>query len=266
MFDKLILSSSESRTGRVTKFLIVTVISYMACIAVALAASILTSNPQMTGLGGQSPKVAPALMPVRPYPADRSPQQPDIGRRQPLTGNFQIMRTPDLSQSPREDSAPRLIPLVPPDIHWDATGGSELNGIVRSAGGREGFGEGFGPLGLSAVPAPAPPPRIEREKSKPIENKTPLRVSQRVLQGKVTARVSPTYPTLAKLARVSGSVVVEIVISPDGVVESARAISGHPLLIPAAIESARGWRFQPTLLGDVPFRVTGLITFVFTLN
>ncbi|PYT03152.1 MAG: energy transducer TonB, partial [Acidobacteria bacterium] len=61
-------------------------------------------------------------------------------------------------------------------------------------------------------------------------------------------------------------VAVEVIISPEGRVESVRAVSGHPMLIPTALDAARAWRFGPTLLNGVPVRVTGVITFVFKLN
>jgi protein TonB len=45
-----------------------------------------------------------------------------------------------------------------------------------------------------------------------------------------------------------------------------RAVSGHPLFIRAAVDSAYGWRFEPTLLNGAPVRVTGIVTFNFRLN
>jgi protein TonB len=94
----------------------------------------------------------------------------------------------------------------------------------------------------------------------------PLKVSQPVLQGKALSRKTPEYPALARITKKEGSVVVEVVISPDGRVESARAISGDPLLAPTAVAAALEWKFQPTYLGNVPVRVAGAITFVFKLN
>jgi TonB family protein len=92
-----------------------------------------------------------------------------------------------------------------------------------------------------------------------------IRKSGGVLQGSATRRVEPVYPPLAKAARVSGAVVVEMTIDEEGNVMSARAISGHPLLKDAAVEAARGWTFSPTLLQGVSVKVIGTITFNFTL-
>jgi TonB family protein len=53
----------------------------------------------------------------------------------------------------------------------------------------------------------------------------------------------PKYPPLARTARISGDVKLELQLRPDGTVSSVRVISGHPLLAPAAVESAKGSRF-----------------------
>ena len=54
---------------------------------------------------------------------------------------------------------------------------------------------------------------------------------------------SPTYPPLARTARVSGDVKLELQLRPNGTVSAVHVLSGHPLLMPAAIESAKASRF-----------------------
>ncbi len=93
-----------------------------------------------------------------------------------------------------------------------------------------------------------------------------IRKSGGVLAGEATERANPTYPPLAKAARVSGSVVVEVIIDESGGIISARAVSGHPLLRDSAVNAARGWRFKPTLLSGEPVKVIGTITFNFLLG
>jgi TonB family protein len=106
---------------------------------------------------------------------------------------------------------------------------------------------------------PPPPPPQQGEVPKII------RKSGGVLQGSATRRVEPAYPPLAKAARVSGAVVVEVTIDEEGNVMSARAISGHPLLKDAAIAAAQVWTFAPTELSGVRVKVIGTITFNFLL-
>ena len=93
-----------------------------------------------------------------------------------------------------------------------------------------------------------------------------IRKSGGVLQGSATKRVEPVYPPLAKAARVSGAVVVEVTVDEDGNVISARAMSGHPLLKDAAVAAARQWTFAPHKLSGVPVKVIGTITFNFNLG
>jgi len=104
------------------------------------------------------------------------------------------------------------------------------------------------------------PPENKQESSKII------RKSADALQRLANKRVVPTYPPIAKSARVSGSVVVEVTIDEQGNVTSARAISGHPLLQQAAVEAAKGWKFSPPQLNDTPVKEIGTITFNFTLE
>src|SRR5580704_3417750 len=55
------------------------------------------------------------------------------------------------------------------------------------------------------------------------------------------------YPRLALFAKIQGEVAVAIEIGSDGRVESAAGISGPPMLVPAAEENIRKWRFQAGL-------------------
>lgn len=87
-----------------------------------------------------------------------------------------------------------------------------------------------------------------------------------MLNGKAIKKVQPVYPAVARAAGAQGSVSVEVTVDEQGNVASARAISGHQLLQPAAVEAARQWTFSPTLLKGEPVKVAGTITFEFALS
>jgi protein TonB len=84
-----------------------------------------------------------------------------------------------------------------------------------------------------------------------------------VLNGKAISKPQPSYPPIAREAKASGTVVVQVLIDEDGKVTEARAINGHPLLRKAAEEAARNARFSPTQLSGQPVKVTGVITYNF---
>ena len=73
----------------------------------------------------------------------------------------------------------------------------------------------------------------------------------------------PVYPELAKRARATGTVTVEVMIDETGKVIAAKAVSGNSLLHRAAVDAAYQARFSPTLLSGRPIKVTGVINYSF---
>lgn len=92
-----------------------------------------------------------------------------------------------------------------------------------------------------------------------------ITMSGGALQGSAIKKVQPPYPPIAKAAKASGPVQVQILVNEAGEVIEANAISGHPLLRDAAVEAARQWQFKPTELGGKAVKVNGVLTFNFTL-
>jgi periplasmic protein TonB len=112
------------------------------------------------------------------------------------------------------------------------------------------------------VVAAAPPPQRTPE---PTQAPKPIKVGGNVLEAKLVNRVMPLYPPLARHARISGTVRLEGVISRDGRVVNLQVISGHPLLINAAVEAVRQWVYRPTLLNGQAVEVIAPIDVHFTL-
>ena len=82
-----------------------------------------------------------------------------------------------------------------------------------------------------------------------------IRVGGNVMAGKLVFQPPPEYPPLARMARIQGTVRMEAVIGKDGEVQDVKVISGHPLLVKAAVEAVSRWRYQPTLLQGQPVEV-----------
>lgn len=112
-------------------------------------------------------------------------------------------------------------------------------------------------------PPPAPPPRNEPTSSNAASTAENQSKPGGVLQGTPTFKAQPIYPQNAKRFNASGSVEVRVTISEMGRVTSAIAISGHPLLRPAAVEAARKWVFKPTTVNGVPVETQLVLTFDF---
>lgn len=123
------------------------------------------------------------------------------------------------------------------------------------------FGEDYKPPDLLDVAprpgVPPPPPTVTR---------APLKVGSGVMEALLINRVEPKYPRIAQAARVSGAVVLSAVIAADGTIQSVHVVSGPPLLMGAALDAVRQWRYKPTLLDDEPVEVQTLITVNFVLQ
>jgi TonB family protein len=59
------------------------------------------------------------------------------------------------------------------------------------------------------------------------------------------SKVQPVYPELARKMNLTGTVKVEVVVAPNGMVKDAKVVGGHPVLANAALEAVRKWRFEP---------------------
>jgi TonB family protein len=87
-----------------------------------------------------------------------------------------------------------------------------------------------------------------------------------VRRGALLHRVEPGYPEIARDQRIAGTVVLNAHIGADGAVRSIRLISGPTLLIPAAENAVRQWRYAPTFLDGTPVETDVQISLVFHLQ
>ncbi len=125
-------------------------------------------------------------------------------------------------------------------------GGVE-GGVVGGEVGGTGTGEG--------EPAPEP--------EKPAG---PVRVGGRIKAPQKLKDVAPRYSDLAKAARVSGIVILECVISPEGRVTNVKVLRGAPLLDREAVEAVKQWVYSPTLLNGDPVAVIMTVTVNFKIQ
>jgi len=93
-----------------------------------------------------------------------------------------------------------------------------------------------------------------------------VRVSQGVSTGLLIRKVQPTYPPLAKAARIQGHVLLHAEISKEGTIQNLQLVSGHPMLAPAAIEAVKQWRYRPYLLNGEPVAVETEVDVNFSLT
>jgi protein TonB len=103
-------------------------------------------------------------------------------------------------------------------------------------------------------------PKVKAEAPKRIP------ISGGVMQGMLIQKTIPIYPPIAKAARVSGTVVLQAVISKTGTIEHVQIVSGPAMLQQAAHDAVMTWRYRPYMLNNEPVEVETTVNVIFTLG
>jgi len=122
---------------------------------------------------------------------------------------------------------------------------------------------------LFEPPADARPVEVkaaEADQAAPTRRLIPITVAGGIAQGMLIKSVAPDYPSIARDARVQGTVVLQATISKTGRIVNMRPVSGPPMLRPAAMDAVRQWVYRPYLLNGDPVEVETTINVVFNLG
>lgn len=191
-----------------------------------------------------------------PLPPPRRPQNVKLVDAKPFRG-APAARMPLLPYAPPghkyTQAAMTLEPVDIGTVDW----GQSAEGIGQGM-------QGVRPLVTLTEPTPPPPPPATKP-PQPAAAPTRITIGGNVIQSKLIRMVKPTYPPLAKQARIQGQVLLSAVIGREGRIQELRLVSGHPLLAPAAMVAVRQWLYSPTLLNGDPVEVLTTIEVNFTL-
>ncbi|MDQ3754602.1 MAG: energy transducer TonB [Acidobacteriota bacterium] len=272
MFNQLVESRSHrAEARRKSRFFLGTLGLYALLLAALGVVSVYAYDVHLDGeLRETAILISPP--PLSPdVPATTQPQNVHSGRSRPQQIAERPIAIRRISQNtipPETVSVMRnLIPEMPtgPVKITDRVFDPEAGGSIIGPPGpgrsiTDGTERGTQLVRSDDIETPAPPTPTPA----PIPKK-PVNLSS-LITSKVISKPVPPYPTPAKLIRAQGPVTVEILVDEGGRVISARATSGHPLLRLAAQQAALQARFSPTILGNQPVKVTGVITYNFVLQ
>lgn len=156
--------------------------------------------------------------------------------------------------------APSRIPKTVKMIREEEAPPASNGGVIGGVEGGVPGGQVNGVLGSllpasrgSAPPIVAPPPKR-------------LRISTGVTEGMLARRVEPVYPVIAMRARIEGTVQLRAVISKQGTIENLQLVNGHPLLVPAAMDAVKQWRYRPYILNGEPLEIETMVIVNFHIN
>ena len=266
MFNNLI--ESRSHTGELKRrgsFFLYTIAAYTLLFVVAGVASIYAYDAHLDEQEGEVViMLSPIDLPGPPKPPDNHPANTprQTSREQTVDVRPVLVASinhPELTPPPISAHPNPVLPVR--DGVITRIGDKQSNG--PGPGGPPGPG-GDGPghvVAPTVVVDTIPPPP-------PTPTPAPVKIfrTTRVLNSEALSLPKPMYPPLAKRAGVSGVVNVQILIDEKGKVMSAHAVSGSPLLSAEAVRAAYQARFSPTIVGDTPVKVSGMINYNFVLQ
>ena len=195
------------------------------------------------------------VAPSPPRPASPAPRAEIADERTARSPH--VLRPDVLTQPIVPSKHAELSPEAPPSAQSDIQ-----FGVVGGDGGGE-VPDIFADDARRQTPAaPVPPPALPPEPAPPHR----IVLGGVIEEAKLITRVQPIYPALALQTHTQGAVVLHAVIDKEGRVSELHVLSGHPLLVKAAMGAVNQWRYQPTLLNGQPVEVETTITVSFVLG
>jgi protein TonB len=143
----------------------------------------------------------------------------------------------------------------------DAAAAGVPGGVVGGVPGGV-LGGVLGAMGTVAPPPPPPPPPA----AVAVASNGPLHIGGDVKSPRAISTPQPKYPMLALQGRIEGDVEIDAVIDKDGNVVQERVMSGPPLLVSAAMDAVKHWKYQPTFLNGAPWPIELTINVTFSLS
>lgn len=253
------------KTGRTSRpwTIVVSLVLQVGLVGVMVLLPLIYTDT-LPGAQLRNPLVAPSPPAAPPPPAVK------------IVAVERVKAIPRQFVSPERFYAPRSIPATTPVIIDEDMPsvvpeeiGSRIPGAIPC--GQPGLppcgstGSGVPWATGPTIPPPPPPMEKKEEAAKPTVPERIL-VGGNVQQAKLIRQPKPVYPPLARQARVQGAVRLNAIIGRDGAIQNLQVTSGHPLLVPAAIEAVRQWVYQPTFLNGEPVEVVTVIEVNFTLT
>lgn len=241
MFDEMVVSSPNPTKTNKPWTVILSMVFQTAFLAVLILIPLIYTEAL--------PKTMMATLLVAPPPPP-PPPPPPIAQIVHVKPQVHLMDAGKLVTPKVIPKDIKIIKEDAPDMSMGMQGGV-VGGV---AGGQMGGVIG----GVIGGVGGAPPP--------PKPTQTRIRQGGNVTAAKLMNKVQPQYPPLARQTRISGTVRLHAIIGKNGQVEQLEVMSGHPLLVQAALDAVRQWKYQPTQLNGEPVEVDTTIDVIFSLN
>ena len=237
MFNDLIESSTEKKKTNTGWSVILSAIVQISGLSVLLLIPLIFTQAL--------PKAMLSTLLVAPPPPPPPPPPPVKEIIKPVARLIQSGKLVQPRAIPKDVAVFKEAEL-PPDV---------INNTNQS-----GVFGGLPGQGIMAGNGPALPP------PKPVAAPARIKQGGEVTAASIITQTRPAYPSLARQARIQGTVVLHAIIDKDGKVAQLEIVSGHPLLVQSALDAVKQWRYKATQLNGDPVEVDTTIQVTFTMG
>jgi TonB family protein len=179
---------------------------------------------------------------------------------------YQVRRLRSLPEMVRLAQSLRFVtPEMPPEFSLPELSAESLNklSLNRPSVILPSYGEYLSPNSFGIRLDPDILTEVEERPSLVIPERSIRRLTEGEIRGLAKKKIRPTYPRFALSSNAAGPVEVQIVVSEQGRVIEAAAVSGHQMLHSAALDAVRKWVFKPTTVNGAPVKVQSSLTLIF---
>jgi len=243
MFEEMVVSSPKGKKTNKPWTVMVSMVVQVTFLAVLILIPLIYTEAL--------PKASLATLLIAPPPPPPPPPPPAATQIVKVKPQAHLIDAGKLV-------APKAIPKEVKIIKEEAETPDMMGAVGGVPGGVPGGQMGGVIGGVIGGAGTAPPP--------PKPAQTRIRQGGAVQAAMLVNRVQPTYPPLARQTRISGTVRLHAIISKDGSVQQLEVLQGHPLLVQAALDAVRQWKYRPTTLNGEPVEVDTTIDVIFSLN
>jgi protein TonB len=243
MFEEMVVSSPKGKKTNKPWTVVLSMVVQVSFLAVLILIPLIYTEAL--------PKASLATLLIAPPPPPPPPPPPAATQIVKVKPQVHLMDAGKLV-------APKVIPKEVKIIKEEAEQPDMMGAVGGVPGGVPG-GQMGGVIGgvIGGVGGAPPPPKPAQQR---------IRQGGAVQAAMLVNRVQPQYPPLARQTRISGTVRLHAIISKDGSVQQLEVLSGHPLLVQAALDAVRQWKYRPTTLNGEPVEVDTTIDVIFSLN
>lgn len=243
MFEEMVVSTSQAKKTNKPTTVLVSMILQVGFLALLILIPLIYTEALPRAMMSSI-----LLAPPPPPPPPPPPAAVQVVKIKP------VQHLIEAGKLVQPKAIPKDIKIIkeeeaPPDM------GGMAGGVPGGVAGGSMGGVIGGVIGGAGSGAP-PPPKASLKR---------VTVGGNVQAARLINKVQPMYPPLARQTRISGTVKLHAIIGKDGTVQRLEVQSGHPLLVQAAQDAVRQWRYQPTLLNGEPVEVDTEIDVIFSL-